>query len=164
MFQEVWTSNVILCPNTMTPVARHAGQWKTLELVAQNYWWLQMSCYIGQYVQACDLCHWTKVQCHPPIRELVPLPVPELHWDTISINFIVKLPESHSYDTVMNAMDSMSKCPTPFWHTQQSQPSEQPPVPCTCLESAWASETSSFWSQPSIHCRIHAGTLPPPQS
>ena len=68
-----------------------------------------MSHYIGQYVKACDLCLWTNVQCHPLIRELVPLPIPESHWDTISIDFIVKLPESHGYDAVMNVVDSVSK-------------------------------------------------------
>ena len=92
-----------------TRVAGHTGWWKTLELVACNYWWPQMSHYIGQYVKTCDLCLRTKVQHQPPIRELAPLPVPEFHWDTISINFIVKLPESHSYDAVMNVVDSVSK-------------------------------------------------------
>ena len=31
-----------------TRVAGHAGQWKTLELVARNYWWPQMSHHICQ--------------------------------------------------------------------------------------------------------------------
>ena len=65
--------------------------------------------YIGQYVIACDLCLQTKAQHYPPIRELVPLPIPEFHWDTISIDFIVELPESHDYDMVMNVIDSVSK-------------------------------------------------------
>ena len=92
-----------------TRVAGHAGRWKTLELVARNYWWPQMSHYIGQYVKSCDLCLWTKAQCRPPIGELAPLPVLEFHWDTISIDFIIELPESHGYDAVMNVVDSMSK-------------------------------------------------------
>ena len=92
-----------------TRVAGHAGWWKTLELVARNYWWPQMSHYIGQYVKSCDLCPWTKAQRQPPIGELALLPVPEFHWDTISIDFIVELPESHGYDAVMNVVDSMSK-------------------------------------------------------
>ena len=50
-----------------TRVAGHAGRWKTLELVSQNYWWLQMSRYIGQYVKTCDLCLCTKVQRSPPV-------------------------------------------------------------------------------------------------
>ena len=31
-------------------LAGHPGRWKTLELVSQNYWWLQMSRYIGKYI------------------------------------------------------------------------------------------------------------------
>jgi hypothetical protein len=30
-----------------TRITRHAGRFKTLELVSRNYWWPQMSCYIG---------------------------------------------------------------------------------------------------------------------
>jgi hypothetical protein len=43
-------------------IARHAGRFKTLELVFRNYWWPRMSCYIGIYVKHCDLCNQTKVQ------------------------------------------------------------------------------------------------------
>ena len=68
-----------------------------------------MSCYIGQYVKTCNLCLWTKAQCRPLIRELALLPILEFHWDTISVDFIIELPESHSYDAVMNGVDSMSK-------------------------------------------------------
>ena len=28
----------------------HPGRWKTLELVSRNYWWPQMSRYVGKYV------------------------------------------------------------------------------------------------------------------
>jgi hypothetical protein len=45
-----------------THIARHAGHFKTLKLVFHNYWWPQMSCYIGIYIKYCDLCNWTKVQ------------------------------------------------------------------------------------------------------
>ena len=68
-----------------------------------------MSCSIGQYVKACDLCLQTKAQCHPPIGELVPLPIPEFHWDTISVNFIVEFPASHGYNAIMTFVDFMSK-------------------------------------------------------
>jgi len=41
--------------------------------------------------------------------ELDPLPIPEHRWDTISVDFIVELPEAQGYDTVMNVVDSASK-------------------------------------------------------
>jgi hypothetical protein len=36
-------------------VAGHASHFKTLKMVSQNYWWPQMSQYIGIYVKMCDL-------------------------------------------------------------------------------------------------------------
>ena len=47
-------------------LAGHPGRWKTLELVSRNYWWPQMSRYIGKYVSTCDMCLWTKSIHQPP--------------------------------------------------------------------------------------------------
>ena len=41
--------------------------------------------------------------------ELEPLPIPEHRWDTISVDFIVELPEAYRYDAVMKIVDSVSK-------------------------------------------------------
>jgi hypothetical protein len=68
-----------------------------------------MSHYIGTYVNTCDLCNWTKVQCQRPIGELHPSETPEAPWDVINIDFIVKLLESHGYDTIMCVIDSLTK-------------------------------------------------------
>jgi hypothetical protein len=57
-----------------THITGHAGCFKTLKLVSCNYWWPQMSCYIGVYVNTCDMCNWTKVQ---PIGELHPSETPD---------------------------------------------------------------------------------------
>jgi hypothetical protein len=93
-----------------THITGHAGRFKTLELVSRNYWWPQMSCYISIYVNTCDLCNWTKVQCQRPISELHPSETPDTPWEVISVDFIVELPESHGYDTIMCVVDSLTKC------------------------------------------------------
>ena len=53
-------------------LAGHPGKWKMLELVSRNYWWPQISRYVGGYVSTCDMCLQTKSICSPPSRELHP--------------------------------------------------------------------------------------------
>ena len=62
---------VSLCHDTK--VAEHPRRWKTLELVSRDYWWLQISRYIGQYVSTCDLYLRTKPTRQAPVSELHPL-------------------------------------------------------------------------------------------
>ena len=54
---------------------------------------------------------WThrKAQWWPLMGKLEPLLTPDQCWDTISMDFIVELPEAHRYDAVMNMVDSVSK-------------------------------------------------------
>jgi hypothetical protein len=49
-----------------TCIARHVGRFKTLELISCNYWWPQMSHYIGTYIKTCNLCNWMKVKHGQP--------------------------------------------------------------------------------------------------
>jgi len=98
---------IALCHDTY--IAGHSGHWKTLELVSQNYWWPQMSRYIGQYVSTCDFCLQTKPWQHFLVGELQPLSVPDTRWDTLSVNFVVKLLESSRHDAIMTVVDSISK-------------------------------------------------------
>jgi len=98
---------VSLCHDTK--VAKHPRRWKTLELVSRNYWWPQMSRYIGQYVSTCDLCLRTKPIRQAPVGELHPLQILNSRWNMLSMNFVVELPLSSGHDTVMTVIDSVSK-------------------------------------------------------
>ena len=98
---------IALCHDSK--IARHPRRWKTLELVSWNYWWLQMSRYTGKYVSTCDLCLRTKTLKQPPMGELHPLPIPNSPWDTISVDFIMELPESNGRDSIMVVVDSVTK-------------------------------------------------------
>jgi len=98
---------VALCHDTH--IAGHPGHWKTLELVSRNYWWPQMSRYIGQYVSTCDLCLWTKPWRYSPVGKLQLLSILDVRWDTLSVDFVVELLESSRYDAVMTVVDSVSK-------------------------------------------------------
>jgi len=43
------------------------------------------------------------------VGELHPLWIPDLQWDTLSMDFIVELPLSSRHDTMMTVVDSVSK-------------------------------------------------------
>src|ERR1700735_229860 len=55
------------------------------------------------------MCMRTKAICQPPTGELHPLPMPDEPWDTISVDFIVELPQSEGKDSVMVVVDSVTK-------------------------------------------------------
>ena len=38
------------------PVEEHRGQWKTVELVTQNFWWPGITKEMKQYIEGCDAC------------------------------------------------------------------------------------------------------------
>jgi len=92
-----------------TKVAGYPGRWKMLELVSRNYWWPQMSRYIGQYVSTCDLCLRTKLIRQAPVGKLHSLQIPDSRWDMLSVDFVVELPLSSRHDAVMTVVDSVSK-------------------------------------------------------
>jgi len=55
------------------------------------------------------MCLWTKSFQHPLTGELHPLPIPSAPWDTISMDFIVKLPQSAGHNSIMVVVDSITK-------------------------------------------------------
>jgi len=92
-----------------TKVAGHPGYWKTLELVFRDYWWPQMSRYIGQYVSTCDLCIRTKPIRQAPVGKLHPFQILDSQWDMLSVDFVVELPLFSGHDAVMTVVDLVSK-------------------------------------------------------
>jgi len=45
----------------------------------------------------------------PPTGELHPLLIPSAPWDTITVDFIVELPQSAGHDSIMVVVDSVTK-------------------------------------------------------
>jgi len=65
--------------------------------------------YISQYVSIYDLYLQTKPVYYLLCRELYLLPIPNARWETISIDFIIELPESTVFDVVIMIVDSIFK-------------------------------------------------------
>src|SRR5882724_1590371 len=69
-----------------------------------------MGCYIAEYMKGCDLCNCTKNYPSSPAGKLIPNRIPDHRWQTISVDLITELPQSHGYDTIMVVINHLSKC------------------------------------------------------
>jgi hypothetical protein len=83
------------------PLASHFSTKKTLELLSRNYYFPGMSKYVNSYVTTCDTCSRAKPPRHRMHGELAPLPVPSGPWKGISCDFIVDLPKSNGFDSLL---------------------------------------------------------------
>ena len=61
------------------------------------------------YMKTCDLCGRTKPSRHKPYGELHLMPIPDMSWDVVSVDFISELPDAHGYDAIMNVVDFTTK-------------------------------------------------------
>ena len=77
------------------------------DLVAKYYWWLQLAQDVQEYVKGCAKCQQNKVNTHPQKAPLSPITLltEALPFQTIAMDFIVKLPESAGFDSILTIMD-----------------------------------------------------------
>jgi len=89
-------------------ITGHPGEWKTLELITREYWWPGITEFVKEYIKGCATCQTTKIR--PPVKvPLKPNEVPTGVWETITMDFIVGLPESQGYDSILTVVDRHSK-------------------------------------------------------
>jgi hypothetical protein len=87
--------------------AGHTRIAKTMQNIAQYYWWPGMCNHITQYIKGCATCQMNTVNTNPTKPPLYPItPVTDaLPFQTITLGFIAKLPESDRYDTILTITD-----------------------------------------------------------
>jgi transposase InsO family protein len=92
------------------PYSGHFGVAKTTTLVARNFWWPGLANDVKLYVQTCDTCQRDKGSNQKPGGLLQPLPVPARNWESISVDFIIKLPRTRTgFDAICVFVDRLSK-------------------------------------------------------
>ena len=64
---------------------------------------------VNEYVKACPICKKNKVEHTPYPGLLAPLPVPEMAWTHISMDFVEGLPKSNSKDVILVVVDRFTK-------------------------------------------------------
>jgi len=90
-------------------LAGHLGQNKTLELIRRHYIWLNIYNDIQKFCKSCITCMRSKPQCHRPYGSLQQLSILECPWNSISMDFIKKLPSSSGFDTILVIVDYLLK-------------------------------------------------------
>src|SRR6266850_668260 len=91
------------------PLAGHFGQTKTLYQVHMHYYWSGLPVYFKDYCKSCTICSRAKPVRHRPYGILKQLPIPEKPWNSISMDFIEKLPPSSGYTSILVIVDCLSK-------------------------------------------------------
>ena len=91
--------------------AGHPGISNTTWAIAKDFWWPAMKKDVTEYIKGCTLCQSRKNQ--PNKAKPPPFPITSDTYDTpftsIAMDFIVKLPLSKSYDTILTITDTFSK-------------------------------------------------------
>jgi len=91
------------------PVGEHGGQWKTVEMVTQNFWWPGVIREVKQYMEGYDAYQQNKNRTEQPAEKLIPNSIPEKPWTHISADFITKLPLAQGYNSILVVVDQLTK-------------------------------------------------------
>lgn len=95
-------------------LAGHPGVSKTIELITRDFKWPGMRKDVQRYVDNCDICKKAKHGRHKPYGLLQSPEVPNTTWESIAMDFIVKLPKSKDpltgteYDSIFVIIDRLS--------------------------------------------------------
>jgi hypothetical protein len=91
------------------PAAGHQGRAKTLELVSRDFYWPTLCRYVHRYVDRCDTCERSMPTHHARYGLLQPIPAADAPWKKVTVDFIVKLPMSSGYDSILVVVDKNTK-------------------------------------------------------
>ena len=94
-----------------SPTAGHPGISNTTWAIAWDFWWPAMKKDVTEYIKGCTMCQTRKNQPNQPKPPLFPISsdMYSTPFTSIAMDFIVKLPLSDSYDTILTVTDTFSK-------------------------------------------------------
>ena len=104
VLREPATIAEILKANHDDPMGSHFGVKCTLEAIQLKYYWDTMQKDIETYIHKCDTCQQNKIHHHKPYGELEPIPVVSRPFETLTVDFIVKLPPSKWWGKVFDSI------------------------------------------------------------
>lgn len=147
------------------PTAGHPGIHCTSELISRQWHWQGMRQFVKRYVNHCQECSRNKNGSHKPYGLLQPLPIPETPWQSISLDFIVKLPVSEGYDSVLVVVNRLTKM-AHFLPCNEASSTEEfaqlffksifrlHGLPADIVSDRGSHFTSTFWKEVTRLCNV----------
>ncbi|CAA7031915.1 unnamed protein product [Microthlaspi erraticum] len=88
----------------------HPGATKMYHDLKRYYHWVGMKRDVADWVAKCNTCALVKAEHQVPGGLLQSLPIPEWKWDRITMDFVVGLPVSRTFDAIWVIVDRLTKC------------------------------------------------------
>lgn len=85
--------NLILDEYHKIPYAGHPRYQKIISALSKGFFWPDMKKEMAEYLAGCLECQQVKAKHQQPTGLLHPLLIPKWNWETISIDFITRLPK-----------------------------------------------------------------------
>ena len=92
-----------------SPLGGHSGFPVTYRRIRQLFRWACMKLVVKNYVQHCTVCQQVKLERVPYPGLLQPLPIPDLPWEMVTMDFIEGLPSSGRFNCILVVSDKLSK-------------------------------------------------------
>jgi hypothetical protein len=93
-----------------SPYAGHYGITKILRTVGKVFWWPSLKVGVTDFISSCPPCQRNKARRHQPYGLLQPLELPKGPFDSLSYDFIAKLPPTpRGHDSICVFVDKFSK-------------------------------------------------------
>ena len=89
-----------------SPSSGHMGIFHTKTVLEQDFWWPGLASFVKYFVDGCAVCQQNKVNTHPTVPPLVPIPSSHsLPFKQLSVDLITDLPPSDGHDSVVVIVD-----------------------------------------------------------
>jgi len=89
-------------------VGGHSGIRATYQRVKRIFYWPNLKKDVETFVSECAVCQRAKGEtCHYP-GKLQPLPIPDMAWSYISMDFVEGLPKSNGKDVILVVVDRLT--------------------------------------------------------
>uniref|UniRef100_A0A0A9FY82 Integrase catalytic domain-containing protein n=1 Tax=Arundo donax TaxID=35708 RepID=A0A0A9FY82_ARUDO len=106
---DTTVQNKIISSLHSSAIGGHSGIAATYQRIKKLFHWLGIKKSVEVFVNECATCQRAKGEhCHYP-GLLNPLPIPDMAWEHITMDFVEGLPKSNGKDVVLVVVDRLSK-------------------------------------------------------